>query len=351
MGLTRPRFSQFDTTISSISDPITVLNKSSTQANIDIGFIFNRDGGVSSNIALFWQQSANTFVLAFSANTGEITGSISNSNIAIGEYANLRINTLTADKISGTLTTASQTNITSLGTLTGLTVNGGTVLGNTSGIRLRTVESNGVIYIQAGNGVNASANTITFSPWFSVTPTFSIDIANRRVGIKNANPTTELDVTGTGTFSGNVTANYFFGNGSQLSGIITSVVKIISGNSDITTYEGSNIAVSVGGVANTVVFTSSNTFIKGSLLPTANLTYDLGSPTNRFRSAYFSGSTIYVGNSSISESTIAAIVSFPTGDYGDLTTSTVDAFGVQSATSFDLNAPGGVTVIDLEVLS
>jgi len=252
MPLTRPRFSQFDTTISSISDPITVLNKTSTLANIDIGFILNRDGGVSSNVALFWQESANTFVLAFSANTGEVTGSITNSNIAISSYANLRVNTLTSGNIMAT---------------------------------------------------------------------------------------------------GNVVAPYFFGNGSQLSGIITSVVKIISGTSDITTYENGNIAVSVGGTANTVVFTSSNTFIKGSLIPTANLTFDLGSPTNRFRSAYFSGSTIFVGNSSISESTIAAIVAFPTGDYGDLVTSTVDAFGVQSATSFDLNAAGGITEIDLEVLS
>jgi len=252
MPLTRPRFSQFDTTISSISDPITVLNKTSTLANIDIGFILNRDGGTSSNVAFFWQESANTFVLAFSSNTGEVTSSISNSNIDISSYANLRVNTLTSGNILA---------------------------------------------------------------------------------------------------SGNITAPYFLGNGSQLSGIITSVVKIISGTSDVTTYENGNIAVSVGGTANTVIFTSSNTFIKGSLIPTANLTFELGSPTRRFHSAYFGGSTIYIGNSSISESTIPFIASFPTGDYGDLVTSTVDAFGVQSATSFDLNAEGGVTTIDLEELS
>ena len=93
MGLTRPRFSQFDTTISSISDPITVLNKSSTLANVDVGFIINRNGGALANTAIFWNESANTFALAFTTNTGELP----NANIAISEYANLKINTLTAD--------------------------------------------------------------------------------------------------------------------------------------------------------------------------------------------------------------------------------------------------------------
>ena len=94
-----------------------------------------------------------------------------------------------------------------------------------------------------------------------------------------------------------------------------------------------------------------NLTITGSIIPSANVTYDLGSSTNRFRSAYFAGSTIYLGNTALSESTVAAINSFPSGDYGDLITSSSDAFGVQSATSFDLNVAGTVSTIDLEVLS
>jgi hypothetical protein len=92
MPLTRPRFSQFDTTISSISDPVTVLNKSSTLANVDVGFIINRNGGALANTAIFWNESANTFVTAFTTTTGA-----ADANISISEYANLRINTLTAD--------------------------------------------------------------------------------------------------------------------------------------------------------------------------------------------------------------------------------------------------------------
>lgn len=43
-----------------------------------------------------------------------------------------------------------------------------------------------------------------------------------------------------------------------------------------------------------------NVYITGSLLPSANVIYDLGSPTQKFRSAYFSGNTIYIGSQAIS---------------------------------------------------
>ena len=43
-----------------------------------------------------------------------------------------------------------------------------------------------------------------------------------------------------------------------------------------------------------------NIYVTGSLIPTANISYDLGSPTQKFRSAYFSGNTVYIGQESIS---------------------------------------------------
>ena len=253
MALTRPTLAQINTIITEISDPISVLNKGSTLANVDVGFVFNRDGGASPNVALYWNETTDSLVTAYTTSTGGV-----NSNIAISDYANLTVGTLTA------------------------------------------------------TFVNTTGNIVS---------------------------------------GGNVTAPYFFGNGSQLSGVITSVTKIINGTSDVTAYSGGNVAVTVGGTANTVVFTSSNIHVTGSIIPSANVTYDLGSSSNRFRSAYFAGSTIYLGNSTISESTIASIPSFPSGDYGDLITSSSDAFGVQSAADFDLNAAGAISTIDLEVLS
>ena len=143
-----------------------------------------------------------------------------------------------------------------------------------------------------------------------------------------------------------------------------------------------------------------NLTITGSILPSANITYDLGSPTQRWRSAYFSGNTIYLGGAVLSSSgqdilisttggfgvpvgttaqrteTLGAIrfntdtslfetydgatwntlaygtvSDFPTGDYGDVTTVTADAFGVPSATTFDCNSEGATTTTDLEELT
>ena len=161
MGLTRPRFEQINSIITTISDPITVLNQGATLANIDVGFIINRNGGALANTAIFWNESANTFVTAFTTASGG-----TNANISISAYANLRVSTLTA------------------------------------------------------TFVNTTGNIVS---------------------------------------GGNVTAPYFFGNGSQLSGVITSVTKIINGTSDVTAYSGSNIAVTVGGTANTILFTNSIT--------------------------------------------------------------------------------------------
>ena len=161
MGLTRPTVSQLNTVVTEISDPVSVLNKGSTLANIDVGFVLNRDGGISSNAAIIWQESSDQFVLGLTSNTGAVF-----ANIAISTYANLRVGTLTA---------------------------------------------------------------------------------------------TFVNTTGNIMSGGNVTAPYFFGNGSQLSGVITSVTKIINGTSDVTAYSGSNIAVTVGGTANTILFTNSIT--------------------------------------------------------------------------------------------
>ena len=161
MGLTRPTVSQLNTVVTEISDPVSVLNKGSTLANIDVGFVLNRDGGISSNAAIIWQESSDQFVLGLTSNTGAVF-----ANIAISTYANLRVGSLTA------------------------------------------------------TFVNTTGNIVS---------------------------------------GGNVTAPYFFGNGSQLSGVITSVTKIINGTSDVTAYSGSNIAVTVGGTANTILFTNSIT--------------------------------------------------------------------------------------------
>ena len=147
--------------------------------------------------------------------------------------------------------------------------------------------------------------------------------------------------------SGNVTANYFIGNGSQLTGI--DATSIQSGNSNVKVYANANVTTTVAGVANVLVIantgayvtgiisasgnaivanvsttglitasgnitggnigtagiTSTNNFvitgeITGNLIPTANVTYDLGDPDNRWNDLYLSGNSIYIDSQIIS---------------------------------------------------
>jgi hypothetical protein len=75
------------------ADPITVLNQGSSSANVDVGFLFNRANGLVSNVALYWSESAQSIVTAYTANTGA-----TNSNITVTSYANLTVgNVLTVN--------------------------------------------------------------------------------------------------------------------------------------------------------------------------------------------------------------------------------------------------------------
>jgi hypothetical protein len=96
--------------------------------------------------------------------------------------------------------------------------------------------------------------------------------------------------------AGNVSANYFLGNGALLTGVITSVANINNGASNVAIASANaNVTVAVAGTANIAVFSSTGVNVTGNLLPTANITYDLGSSTNRWRDLWVANSTIYLG--------------------------------------------------------
>jgi hypothetical protein len=122
MALTKPKLSQnIDTDISVFTDPILVLHQGSSLADVDTGFLFNRANGLVSNVAIYWSESANSFVTAFTTSSGA-----PDANISITTYANLRSGTITSNSItnSGTLV---------IGNTGDVSANIGTLfLGNTS---------------------------------------------------------------------------------------------------------------------------------------------------------------------------------------------------------------------------
>jgi len=205
MALTRPRLGQLNTSVVAQSDPITVLNQGASLANVDVGFLFNRANGLVSNVALYWSESAQSIVTAYTSSTGT-----TNSNISVTSYANLTVGNVL-------LVTGSILNVQ------------GNIAANTTGI----------LY---GN-VNSSGNIST---------------------------------------SGNVYASsFFYANGSPF----------------VSSYGNVQMLANLAAVSNPVAF--GGNIITGNILPSANVTYDIGSPTLRFRTLYISGTTIDMGGAQI----------------------------------------------------
>jgi len=169
----------------------------------------------SGNIIV--KASANLTTPNIGAATGtslDVTGNISGGN-------------LSGTNIIGTLTTAAQNNITSVGTLSSLDVTGNISGGNVSGTLLTGTLTNA-----------AQPNVTSVGTLTSLSVTGNISGGNlsgtniigtlttaAQNNITSVGTLTSLNVTGNANVgnlgtSGNITASYFLGNGSQLTGVI-----------------------------------------------------------------------------------------------------------------------------------
>ena len=73
--------------------------------------------------------------------------------------------------------------------------------------------------------------------------------------------------------TGNITGNYFFGNGAFLTGVVTSFSNISNGNSNIEiSTAGANITFGVTGNSNVVVFANTGAYVTGVISATGNIT-------------------------------------------------------------------------------
>jgi hypothetical protein len=90
----------------------------------------------------------------------------------------------------------------------------------------------------------------------------------------------------------------------------------------------------VGGNAGSVI---SDTTIAGNLIPSANITYSLGSTTRRFKDLWLSGNTIILGNANISVDGTGSNISF-----GNANTFTIGGTVINtSGNTFTITNPGG----------
>jgi hypothetical protein len=183
-----------------------------------------------------------------------------------------------------------------------------------------------------------------------------------------------LNTAGQISATGNVTGNFFIGNGSQLTGVSggnSFSPIVVSGQSNVTanssatalsyvagygvllntdntaksiTYaldpfftggsfgavtesvtsttdlglitDATTVNYDLGTVVSTAVdFTS----VSSNIIPSANITYDLGNATNQWRDLYLSGNTIYLGTSTISANASGIQFNGPGNAVGNIT--------------------------------
>ena len=93
---------------------------------------------------------------------------------------------------------------------------------------------------------------------------------------------------------------------------------IVNGDSnvDIAT-ANADITMSVAGVSNVVVVSTDGITVQGNVLPSANITYDLGASNYRWNDLWLANSTIYIGNGSISANATSLILTNPNGSSFD----------------------------------
>ena len=204
------------------------------------------------------------------------------------------------------------------------------------------------------------------------------------------------------TFS-NVYAQNYFGNGASLSGIITSVGNINNGTSNVTVVSsggnithsvagtsnvgvwynaglsitgdltvtgnatlsgnilgdrvqngttsidiqsaGGNANVNIGGTGNLAVFSPGNLVMTGNINPSANITYDLGTSTQRWKDIYLANSTIYLGAAQITANATAVTILNPAGG----TTVLAGGSGATEVTGATVSVTGNITGGNLTV--
>lgn len=126
-------------------------------------------------------------------------------------------------------------------------------------------DGSSVIWAQVSQLANATVQQIS-----SGTSNVKITTANGpiTVGVQGTSNVAIFDTSGL-SVAGNITGNYILGNGALLSGIVTNPSSITNGSSNITIgLADGNANINIGGVSNVAVFNPSGATITGNVSAT-----------------------------------------------------------------------------------
>ena len=145
-------------TNTTIEDALIELGSGNTGSNSnDLGLILER-GSTGNNAFMGWDESADSFVMGTTTATGSSTGGLTVTTGTL--VANLEGNvTGNTSGTAATVTSAAQTAITSVGTLTGLAVSGNQTVGGTLGVTGAATTS----YTTIGSSAKAMRNVFIHS--------------------------------------------------------------------------------------------------------------------------------------------------------------------------------------------
>jgi hypothetical protein len=295
--------------------------------------------------------------------TGNVTGGNIITAGLITATGNIRGGNLTT---AGAISATGNANVGNIGATgvvaTTVSATGNGTFGNVAGGNLVTANnititgisdlgSNANVRITGGNPVDVLVTIDGAGNLAWGTLTLDAEIAN---GLSNVyvnldgNVTTSvggvanvLVVTGTGanvngtlSVSGNTdvlgikTDNYYYANGDPISfagsyndtnvstflasygsNTITTTGNVDVGNISATLVSGTLATAAQPNITSTG--TLSGLTVAGNIVPSANVTYDLGNATNSFKDLYLSGNTIYIGTSTITANSSGITINTP----------------------------------------
>ncbi len=220
-------------------------------------FVFVTGGTVYDNTG--WVQTSTVSAIGTPGNNIEFT-----QFSGAGTYQAGTGLTLTGSTFS---VNASQTQVTSVGTLTSLSVNGNIIAANiTANTGVFTGNGSGLSSIAGANVSGQVGNALIAGTVYTAA----------QPNITSVGTLTSLAVTGNITsgnanLGNNVSANFFTGNGIYLTGITTAGISNGNSNVSIPSSNG-NVNISAVGNANVLVITGTGANITGTLDVTGNIT-------------------------------------------------------------------------------
>ena len=209
--------------------------------------IYNSNGNLAASAGFTFNANSNALT-----STGNITGANILTAGAISAAGNVIANNISATNLSGNLTSGTQSNITGLGTLTSLNVNGNI---NGSNVIASTVNTTNINAVNVGN-----SSTSYIGANVSVTGTITASSIDGIINTANQPNITSVGTLTSLSVAGDTVSNYFVGDGSNLANInganVTGTVQSANVADFAFSVNGSNV---IGSVASANTANTANT--------------------------------------------------------------------------------------------